>query len=138
MFIVDCMQMPNANLGHLASPRTAQSKCSDSFILLITLALTFWNHLARVVDEFLICFLAIDYFVQSTLTSRGSITARLVSSLLGLYSLVFIHTNDNIFHCLVKSNPVELETSYTAILFFYVFTPRLHWTVNIKQQIEYT
>ena len=46
----------------------------------------------------------------------GSITIQQVSYLTGLDSVVSVHTNNNIFSCLVKSNPVNLETSHTAIL----------------------
>ena len=46
-----------------------------------------------------------------TLAVVGSITVWLASSFTGLDSVVAVHTNSNIFSCLVKSNPVKLEIS---------------------------
>ena len=39
---------------------------------------------------------------------------QLVFSLTGLDSVVSVHTNDNIFSCLVESKLVKLETSHTV------------------------
>ena len=49
---------------------------------------------------------------QRTLTiGEVSLYLRLVSPLTGLDTAVSVHTNNNIFSCLLKSNPVKLETS---------------------------
>ena len=54
---------------------------------------------------------------QRTLTIVGArITEQPLSSLTGLDSVVSVPTNINIFSCLVKGNPVKLETSHTVIL----------------------
>ena len=45
-----------------------------------------------------------------------SMAVRLVYSLTGLDSAVSAYKQKNIFSCLVKSNPVKMETSSTAIL----------------------
>ena len=48
------------------------------------------------------------------------IIEQLVFNLTGLDSVVSVHTNNNILKsCLVKSNPFELKTSHTVILFPY-------------------
>ena len=43
--------------------------------------------------------------IQRTLAIRRRISVQLVSCLTGLDSLVSVHTNNNIFTSLVKSNP---------------------------------
>ena len=47
-------------------------------------------------------------FGQRTLTIRGIITVRLDC----FGSVALLHTNINIFSCLIESNQVKLETSY--------------------------
>ena len=48
---------------------------------------------------------------QANTRIRGRITVLMDSILTGLDSVVSIHTNSNILSCLVKSNPVKLQTS---------------------------
>ena len=43
----------------------------------------------------------------------------LVSSLTGLDSIALLHTNSNIYSCLVESNSVKLETRHKMILATY-------------------
>ena len=52
-------------------------------------------------------------YTRRTFTNGGRITIWLVSSLTGLDSVVSVHTSSNIFSCLIKSNPVKLETTHT-------------------------
>ena len=52
---------------------------------------------------------------QRILTVGVSITVQLVSSLTDLDLVDSVHTNNNIFSCLVTSNPIKLETRYTVI-----------------------
>ena len=59
---------------------------------------------------------SLDHRWHRTFTICGSIIVRLVPSLTDLNTIVLVHTNNNIFSCLVKSNPVELETSSTVII----------------------
>ena len=58
----------------------------------------------------------VSLVIQKTLNVREGITVRLVSHFTGLDSVVSVHTEANIFSCLVKSNPVNLKTSQTVIL----------------------
>ena len=51
---------------------------------------------------------------QRKRTIWGRITVQLVSSLTGFHSTVSLHTNNNIFYSLVKSNLGKLMTSWTA------------------------
>ena len=51
---------------------------------------------------------------QRTLTKGESTTVQLVSCMTGLDSVVAVNTNNRIFSCLVKSNPVKLETISTS------------------------
>ena len=52
-------------------------------------------------------------YTRRTFANGGRITIWLVSSLTGLDSVVSVHTSSNIFSCLIKSNPVKLETTHT-------------------------
>ena len=54
--------------------------------------------------------------VQRTLTIGGSITVQLVSSLPGLDSVIYVHTNNNILSSFVELKPVKLDTRCTVII----------------------
>ena len=60
---------------------------------------------------------------KKTMTVGGSITVWLIPSFTSLDSTAPLHTNNNIFPFLVKSNLVQLETSCTVILFPTVSVP---------------
>ena len=53
--------------------------------------------------------------VAATEHSTVGITVWLLSGLTGLDSVVSVHRNDKIFSCLVKFNPVKLDTRFTEI-----------------------
>ena len=57
-----------------------------------------------------------ELFIQKTLPVGGNLTVQLVSCLTGMNSEALLHTNNNIFYCLVKSNLETLQTSRTEIL----------------------
>ena len=50
---------------------------------------------------------------QVTLAIGGSIIEQLIYSLTGLDSTPSLHTNNNVFNYLVKSNQVNLENGHT-------------------------
>ena len=62
------------------------------------------------------------------LITRGSFTVQLVSSLTGLDLVVAVLTNILIFSCLIKSNPVKLESNWTIL-------PRRVFSVNKSKQV---
>ena len=63
-----------------------------------------------------------------------SITVRLVSSLTGLDWVVSVHTKNKIFSCLVKSNPVKLDTNRTVIL---PPTVKVFWTSRNDEIVHF-
>ena len=62
------------------------------------------------------------------------LTVQQVSCLAGLDSIILVQTNHNIFSCLVKSNPVTLDTSHHTTLILGLWLLLCSLTLHIVPQ----